>query len=210
MKKGLIVFAREPVPGLVKTRLATALGNQAAADLYEIMLQDVLNGCRKLDVIDTVVFWECADERVPHLAEKYRCSSRRQISGELGQRMQEAFEEMFAEGCDICCIIGSDAPDLPLSYILEAYRLLEEERTDVVFGPASDGGYYLLGLCRMVPQLFSNVPWSSATVLEASLAAARHSGSTTALLPEWQDIDTVEDLSAFHERNRLSVSGDPT
>jgi rSAM/selenodomain-associated transferase 1 len=210
MKKGLIVFAREPVPGLVKTRLATKLGNQAAADLYETMLQDVLNGCRKLDDIDTVVFWECGAERLPHLEEKYRCSSRRQTPGNLGQRMQAAFEQMLAEGCDICCIIGSDAPDLPLTYITEAYRLLEEERTGVVFGPASDGGYYLLGLSRMVPQLFSNIPWSSATVLEASLAAARRSGSTTILLPEWQDIDTVEDLSAFHERKRLSESGGPT
>ena len=120
--------------------------------------------------------------------------------------MQAAFAEMFAEGYDICCIIGSDAPDLPLSYIDEAYRLLTSPQTDVVFGPSSDGGYYLLGLRQVWPQFFVNIPWSSAAVLEQSMTAARESSLTTALLPEWQDIDTVEDLHAFHERKRLAVS----
>jgi uncharacterized protein len=206
MKKGLIIFAREPLPGEVKTRLAASIGDRAAAELYETMLQDVLKTGRQLNDVETVVFWDCEEESLPLLAERYRCCARRQSPGDLGQRMQAAFGEMFANGCELCCIIGSDAPDLPLSYILEAYQLLATQQTDVVFGPSRDGGYYLLGLRQVWPQLFANIPWSSAAVLEQSLAAARDSGLTAALLPEWQDIDTLEDLQAFQERNRLTLS----
>lgn len=205
MKKGLIIFAREPIPGTVKTRLALAIGDQAAAELYDTMLQDVLKTARQLSDVETVVFWACEEESLPRLAEHYRCRSRRQSPGDLGQRMQKAFEEMFASGCKICCIIGSDAPDLPLSYIQEAYQLLATQQTDIVFGPSRDGGYYLLGMRKIWVQLFTEIPWSSVDVLEQSLSAARDSGLTSALLPEWQDIDTVEDLNAFQERNRLAL-----
>ncbi|MDD2270907.1 MAG: TIGR04282 family arsenosugar biosynthesis glycosyltransferase [Desulfuromonadaceae bacterium] len=206
MKKKLIVFAREPLPGDVKTRLAASIGDRLATDIYEKMLQDVLETCRQLSGVETVVFWACAENSLPLLSMRYRCRSRIQGAGDLGQRMQAAFEEMFAEGCDLCCIIGSDAPDLPLSHFLEAYRLLAEPQTDVVFGPSKDGGYYLLGLRQSHPQLFTNIPWGGAAVLEQSLAAARDSALATVLLPEWQDIDTVEDLQAFQERKRLSAA----
>ena len=202
MNKGLIVFAREPVPGRVKTRLAAAVGDQVAADMYESMLQAVLKTCRLLDDVETIVYWACEEESLPRLDDKYRCSSRRQSMGDLGERMQGAFQELFSGGCDVCCIIGSDAPDLPLPYIREAFRLLATRQADVVFGPSRDGGYYLLGLRKIWPQLFRNIPWSSADVLAQSLAAARESGLTAALLPEWQDIDTVEDLQAYQERNQ--------
>jgi rSAM/selenodomain-associated transferase 1 len=208
--KAIIIFAREPLPGRVKTRLAATLGDRAAAELYETMLREVLETCRQLHDVETVVFWECGEESLPRLAERYRCRSRRQGRGDLGQRMRAAFEEMFAAGCDVCCIIGSDAPDLPSSYIQEAYNLLATERTDVVFGPATDGGYYLLGLRRVVPPLFTDIFWSSAGVLEQSLAAARKAGHTPVLLPEWQDIDTIEDLHAYHERIRKPVTGETT
>ena len=208
MKRGLIVFAREPISGTVKTRLAAAIGDQVAADLYESMLLDVLKTARQLHDVETVVFWDCEEKSLPLLAERYRFSSRCQIPGDLGERMQAAFEELFADGCDICCIIGSDAPDLPQSYIQDAYRLLTMQQTDVVLGPSLDGGYYLLGLRQLWPQLFVNIPWSTADVLEQSLTTAQGAGLKTALLPEWQDIDTLEDLHAFQERNRLMVSGE--
>jgi rSAM/selenodomain-associated transferase 1 len=206
MKKELIVFAREPLPGEVKTRLGVAIGDNAAAELYESMLLDVLKTTRQLSDVNTVVFWDCKKNSLPLMAERYRCSSRRQIPGDLGQRMQGAFEEMFADDCELCCIIGSDAPDLPLSYILQAYQLLETTHTDIVLGPSTDGGYYLLGLRQVWPQLFANIPWSTPDVLEQSLAAAQGLGLTVSLLPEWQDIDTLEDLLAFQERSRLTLA----
>jgi rSAM/selenodomain-associated transferase 1 len=200
MRKGLIVFAREPLPGRVKTRLAAAVGEQLAARLYENMLQDVLHATRQLRDIETVVFWACPEESLPKLAEQYRCNSRCQSEGDLGARMQAALEDMFAGGSDVCCIIGSDAPDLPVAYLLDAFRVLETAQSDVILGPCRDGGYYLLGLRQVWPKLFTAISWSSADVLEQSLAAAHASGASTALLPPWQDIDTVEDLLDFQER----------
>ncbi|MDD2733886.1 MAG: TIGR04282 family arsenosugar biosynthesis glycosyltransferase [Desulfuromonadaceae bacterium] len=204
MKKGLIVFAREPLPGKVKTRLAASLGDQLATRMYENMLHEVLKTTLQLCEIETIVFWDCEEESLPMLAKRYRCNSRSQNPGNLGQRMQTAFEVMFADGYDICCIIGSDCPDLPTSYILEAYHQLEMQHCDAVFGPSRDGGYYLLGLRQVWPKLFMNISWSSSEVLEQSLAAAKDAGMLTALLSEWQDIDTVEDLRAYQERNQGS------
>lgn len=201
MTKGLIVFAREPVPGWVKTRLAAAIGDQAAAEQYETMLRDVLNTARQLAGVEAVVYWSCEEEALPRLAERYRCRSRMQSSGDLGQRMRAAFEEMFAGGCESCCIIGSDAPDLPVEYICMAFQLLASGQSDAVFGPSRDGGYYLLGLRRMCHELFAGISWSSPVVLEQSLAAARRAGMSPELLPPWQDIDTIDDLNDYLQRS---------
>lgn len=206
MTKGLIVFAREPVPGRVKTRLAVSIGDQAAAERYETMLCDVLAATRRLAGVETIVYWSCEADALPRLAERYRCCSRLQVTGELGQRMQAAFAEMFAAGCESCCIIGSDAPDLPPAYIEQAFHLLMNERSDVVFGPSRDGGYYLLGLRQVHPELFAGIIWSTPDVLEQSLGAARKAGLTTALLPEWQDIDTVDDLNEYLQRSAKGSS----
>ena len=202
MKMGLIVFAREPLPGKVKTRLAASLGDDLATRVYEGMLQDVLQTTRQLDGVETVVFWASPEESLLMLAQRYRCTSRVQHQGDLGERMQSAFEAMFTDGYDACCIIGSDTPDLPLAYLVEAYRLLEMRHADVVFGPSRDGGYYLLGLHQVSAPLFTNITWSSSHVLEQSQAAAQKAGLSTALLPEWQDIDTINDLRDFQERNK--------
>lgn len=208
MKRGLVIFAKEPLPGLVKTRLAAGIGADAAAGFYQEMLGNVIDLSRKLTGVETLVYWDCPEQALPRLADRFACRSRRQCDGNLGQRMESAFTEMFADGHDICCIIGSDAPDLPLAYLHEAYQRLEENQPDAVFGPCTDGGYYLLGLRRVWPQLFANIHWSSPLVLQQSLAAASKSGLTTALLPEWRDIDTREDLLAFHERNSLKKASE--
>ncbi len=200
MKKGLIVFAREPVPGRVKTRLAAAVGDISAAGLYEAMLQDVLNASRELSEVETVVFWSCEEESLPLLARRYGFRSRKQSDGDLGSRMQSAFAEMFVSGYDVCCIIGSDAPDLPLAYIRGAFVCLAAKQADAVLGPSSDGGYYLLGMSRLLPQFFVNIEWSSPQVLRQSLAAAEKEEYRTVLLPVWHDIDTLEDLEMYQAR----------
>jgi hypothetical protein len=205
MKKGLIVFAREPLPGKVKTRLAASLGNEISAEIYEGMLREVLQAACQLNDVDTVVYWSARKESLPLLAEQYKCRSRLQTGVDLGQRMQAAFEEMFLDDYSSCCIIGSDAPDLPVAYIREAYRFLDAQDTDVVLGPSRDGGYYLLGMKQVMPRLFANITWSSPVVLEQSLAAAMKAGLSTTLLPEWQDIDTLDDLQAYYVRNQGTV-----
>lgn len=202
-RKGLIIFAREPLPGKVKTRLAAAIGDAAAAGLYKAMLQDVLAISSKLMDVETIVFWDCEESGLQLLADRYNCRSRRQADGDLGQRMQAAFAEMFDNGFEQCCIIGSDIPDLPPDYIQEAFDLLAAEKADSIFGPSADGGYYLLGLKLMIPHLFAKIDWSTPLVLRQSLEAAREAGATTALLPVWHDIDTREDLNSFMKRSTM-------
>ena len=200
MTRGLIVFAREPLPGRVKTRLAAAVGDVAAAALYETMLRQVLETAHRLDDVDVHVFWDCEEGALPRLTESFCCQSRRQVAGSLGERMEAAFIRLFAEGYSSCCIIGSDAPDLPPSYILDAFQLVESNQAQVVFGPCPDGGYYLLAMVGPHPLLFSDIPWSTGRVLERSREAARHADLMVALLPEWQDIDTIADFQAFQHR----------
>lgn len=196
-RRCLIIFAREPLPGRVKSRLAADVGDEAAVELYEAMLLDVLEISRGLTGIESVVFWDCAAESLPLLSERFGCQSRRQADGDLGQRMQAAFAEMFSAGFESCCIIGSDAPDLPPDCIKRAFEILESGQSYVVFGPSSDGGYYLLGLKQIFPQLFREITWSSPFVLQQSLTAAQAAGAVPALLPVWHDIDTRQDLNSF-------------
>ena len=161
---------------------------------------------RKLAEVETVVFWDCEEASLPLLADCYKCRSRRQAPGDLGQRMQAAFETMFSDGFDSCCIIGSDIPDLPLACIQQAFALLAAGQTDAVFGPSADGGYYLLGLRGMIPQLFANINWSTPLVLRQSQEAAQEIGITTALLPICHDIDTQEDLNSFMTRSAMLLT----
>ncbi|MBI2354367.1 MAG: TIGR04282 family arsenosugar biosynthesis glycosyltransferase [Deltaproteobacteria bacterium] len=194
MKKALIIFAREAVPGKVKTRLAASVGPQAAAGIYDGMLRDVLEGCRRLADVTPVLFWSRTDTPFEVLAARYGHQAREQSDGDLGERMGNAFAETFTDGSDICCIIGSDSPDLPPAYIRHAFELLEGGEADAVFGPAEDGGYYLLGLRENRRELFEGIPWGTPQVLETSLERARSLGLRSAFLPPWYDIDTLDDL----------------
>ncbi|MGA7827483.1 MAG: DUF2064 domain-containing protein, partial [Geobacteraceae bacterium] len=115
----------------------------------------------------------------------------------LGDRLEKAFETVFALGFESAAAIGTDSPDLPLAYLKEPYRLLAEGIADVVFGPATDGGYYLVALAGPCPELFHDIPWSTTGVLERSLAAAAAIGLQVMRLPDWHDMDTVNDLKRF-------------
>ena len=200
MSRGLIVFARDPIPGRVKTRLAATVGDVVAARLYETMIRDVLQTAHRLDGVAVHVVWDCQERALARLAESFCCCSRRQTTGTLGERMASAFAELFAEGYTACCIIGSDAPDLPPSYIHDGFHLVESAIAQVAFGPCPDGGYYLLAMGEPHPELFSGIPWGTDYVLKQSRDAACHAGLTVALLPEWQDIDTLADFQAFQQR----------
>jgi hypothetical protein len=108
--------------------------------------------------------------------------------------MRNAFAEIFRQGFARVAIIGTDSPDLPPEYIFESFTLLEDEHTDVVFGPAGDGGYYLLAMKRVWEELFRGLPWSSAELLAASVEMARVLCLGASFLPVWHDIDTEADL----------------
>jgi rSAM/selenodomain-associated transferase 1 len=114
-----------------------------------------------------------------------------QMDGDLGQRMASFFAEQFQAGAVASVLVGSDSPTLPLGYILQAFQ--ELETADVVIGPSSDGGYYLIGCARRVPPLFEGIAWSTSLVLADTMAALRDPKWRLALLPPWYDVDTLDD-----------------
>ena len=191
MKRALAIFAKTPLPGLVKTRLTPPLSHAEGADLYRCMLMDTVARARTLRV-DTFIFYQ--GDELFFREEACGLPLIPQHAGGLGTRLEAAFSTLSSLGYGPRVVIGSDAPDLPLSFIEEAFRLLEAGR-EVVFGPAEDGGYYLVALSGGFGALFTDIPWSSPDVLEKSLERAREAGLAISLLPGWYDVDAIEDLS---------------
>ncbi len=194
MTRGLIIFARQPLPGRVKTRLARDVGLQVATELYTAMLEDVLERASRLNGTRLLVFWELESSLLPDYPGSPRLEMFRQSSGPLGERMANALTAAFASGIRTCCIIGTDSPDLPQEYIEQAFQILDKDQADVVFGPAADGGYYLVGMKRLWNRLFEDVAWGGEDVLKTSCERASELGLRTAQLPGWYDLDTVDDL----------------
>ncbi len=193
--RALIIFAKNPVPGGVKTRLSPPLTPEKAADLYKFMIQDTLAMAFTLTGVTPFIFFQ--DD--PGAADYFEALAPEIISfpqrgKDLGLRMRNAFGEIFRQGFTRVTIIGTDSPDLPPEYIFEAFTLLEDEHTDVVFGPAEDGGYYLLAMKRIWEELFRGLPWSSAELLTASVETAKDLCLGASFLPAWHDIDTEADL----------------
>jgi rSAM/selenodomain-associated transferase 1 len=124
---------------------------------------------------------------------------RRQSEGDLGDRMASAFQASFAAGMTAGVLIGSDCPDLNASLMAEAFQLLRQH--DLVLGPALDGGYYLIGLRRLIPELFTGIPWSTAEVLQQTITIAKRLGLAVAKLPLLSDVDRPEDLSVWKPAN---------
>lgn len=191
MKRALAMFAKNPLPGLVKTRLTPPLSPEEGAGLYRCMLLDTVARVRTLPM-DTFLFYEGDDrffrEAIPGV------TLIPQGEGDLGTRLDRAFTALSARGYRLRAVIGTDAPDLPLPFIERAFDLLESG-TDAVFGPAEDGGYYLVALSGDQRGLFRNIPWSGAQVLEKSLENVAAAGLGAALLPPWYDVDSFADLN---------------
>jgi rSAM/selenodomain-associated transferase 1 len=112
----------------------------------------------------------------------------------LGDRMRNAFGRLFAAGYSTVVMIGSDLPSLPTSHLAQAFQYLRDRPDDLVIGPANDGGYYLIGLRRLRPALFTSIPWGTADVLTTTTSIAETCGLTVSFVSPWHDVDTVEDL----------------
>ena len=191
----LIVFAKHPVPGQVKTRLTPHLTPEEAAALYRCMLLDTLEKVRLVPALHRHLFYQgdpSALQYFQQIAPDFALSC--QSGCDLGQRMAAAFRNVISLGCQRVIIVGTDTPDLPVDYLHRAFDALTEGSVDVVFGPSVDGGYYLLGLKSVPMVLFEGIPWSTGAVLTESMARADMAGIRTHLLPEWYDVDTAADL----------------
>lgn len=189
----LLVFSRAPRPGEVKTRLARTLGNERAAAIYRRMGRLVVDQVADAPAAVTVCFTpDCAEREVrewlgPAVAQYWP-----QGSGELGDRMSRMFDRAL-QVSGRAIVIGTDAPAVDDGTIRRALQALD--RADMVLGPSRDGGYYLLGLRRPRPGLFTGIRWSTGSVLSETVDRARAEGLAVTFLEVESDIDTAADLT---------------
>ncbi len=222
------LFGKQPMPGRVKTRLARTFGDDWAARCHEAMLFDALEAWGVGYPIDAQstsvhnpprerdrrrVFGLAPDEShswfAKQIPDAWGWELCPQGEGDLGNRMARFFDrELARPDTERAVLIGSDSPTLLSRLILEAFDALIEH--DLVLGPSTDGGYYLIGMSRHLPELFEGVAWSTSTVLGATVESARRSGLRLAVLDPWYDIDAADDLYMMvgHMRS-LEMSGNP-
>lgn len=189
----VMLFAKAPRLGMVKTRLARDIGDARALDVYRSVGHHV---AAAVAAEYPVTVWYDPPDAEPEMRSwlgDYEC--REQVGRDLGERMARAFREHFARGEHPVVAIGADAPAVSAQTIADAEALLRG--ADVVIGPAHDGGYYLLGSDRPHDDLFRDVPWGSADVLGITVRHCADLHLSVGLLEVQRDIDTVEDLRAL-------------
>lgn len=188
----VVLLAKAPRAGAVKTRLAREVGAHRALEVYRALGERVV---RQLGDAYAPTVWyeppEALDEMRAWLGER---EYRPQSAGDLGERLAAALAFHLAAGQRPVLAIGADVPGITAETVRRAEALLE--RADVVLGPAEDGGYYLVGVTREHPTLFRGMPWGSNRVLGATLAVCRREGLAVAQLERLRDVDTVADLAA--------------
>jgi uncharacterized protein len=189
-QKVLGLFAKWPAPGTVKTRLShsdAAWGARVA----RAFLLDALQRFAVVDAERLLIFTPTDTEADFAVLAADRFTLTPQADGDLGQRLAAFFAQQFDTGARAVVAIGADSPTLPVEFVERAFAELES--ADVVLGPATDGGYYLVGCGPARPPLFDNIAWSSRRVLADTIAALAEPRWRLALLPPWYDVDTPED-----------------
>jgi rSAM/selenodomain-associated transferase 1 len=200
-KQLLVIVAKAPLPGAVKTRLLTKLTPQEATDLYSCFIRDRIKEIGRLRDVDLAIAYTPAESKTyfaRFLSNGFQLFA--QQGKDLGERLHQIFVQKLSQGYQAVTIIDSDTPDLPGSLVAQAFQWLAAESADAVFGPCADGGYYLVGLRKARSDLFSGIPWSTAEVLTKSLQKAETLGLQVRLLPQWNDLDTFEDLLDYYRK----------
>ena len=193
MKSIVLVFAKTPIPGTVKTRLAFVIGNKKALWIYKKLLYKTDSELKKLSQ-DVVVFYHGGPST---LFKKifFTFQKKKQLGEDLGERMQSAFQWGFDKGYEKILIIGTDLWDLSKPLLENAFKQLDSH--DYVIGAASDGGYYLLGCKKFTKHLFIEKKWGSSRVYDQTMKELM--GKSVAILDKKNDIDTLEDLEQSPE-----------
>jgi rSAM/selenodomain-associated transferase 1 len=208
-RERLVVFAKTPRLGKVKTRLCPPLSVEQALELHRALVEDTLE--RLLSVSrPNLEYWIYLSEAVTDPADLTITSDwtqRIQQGLNLGERLSEAFRTAFDEGIERIVVLGSDSPTVPLDCIHEAFE--ELGRYDAVIGPSLDGGYYLLGCSQFIPEIFQGVSWGKVTVLRETTDALQRAQKRFNYLIDWYDIDTDEDLLRLREEIAFNSRIDP-
>jgi rSAM/selenodomain-associated transferase 1 len=206
MPRALMIFARYPVLGYTKTRLAKRLGNDATLLLYEALLADTawsggkVPNCRHMAALVGLPADGCSP-RDPLCRDPFGAFFLAGQSGDdFGPRLGAAMASAVNQGNGPAVLIGADSPEIDLPLLEAAFATLHAN--DVVLGPANDGGYYLIGMNRYHPELFADIHWSTDTVLAETEAVARHSNLTVGHVLPLSDLDYFADLQALARRRQ--------
>lgn len=197
-KNAFILFLKYPERGAVKTRLAKALGDDLTYELYQNFLADISAMLNQIKAQTIIVYSGPPDVSFSEFP-GVQCI--RQRGGNIGERMYHAFLDVFTQGFEQCVLTGSDSPDLPAVLVNDAFDKLNS--ADVVLGPSSDGGYYIIGCTRksLPLSIFHNIQWSTPCVFPETVKRIAEAGLKLTSLPQWFDIDEFDDLKNFYERN---------
>ena len=187
----VILFARDPVLGHVKTRLRSSLDDETILRLYTCFVEDSLEKIRRVDNADCFV-GVFSENHSGFFSGTVTSGMKifEQQGNDLGEKMRSAFADRFKEGYDKVVIIGSDSPSLPGCYIDKAFATSK----DLVLGPSADGGYYLIAMTGKVFEVFAGVAWGTEKVLEETLKKVKDANISLELLPVWYDVDLPKDL----------------
>lgn len=203
------IFVKEPVPGRVKTRLASTIGPDAGAELYRAFVGDLTDRFRTTADARWLGFTPVTDSSRAAMrsfaGHDYELWP--QPDADLGVRIADFFAITEAAGAIQTVLIGSDSPNLPREFVEQAFAALAT--TDVVLGPATDGGYYLIGSRRPLTGVLDGVRWSTAHTLADTAVRIAAAGLTVSLLPPWYDIDTADDLTTLAGHFAASRLADP-
>ena len=194
----LIIIAKEPQIGSTKTRLSPPLKPSEAAEFFEALLDDTIDLASSIKGIDLAVAVTPPESVVYFKGKTPPGTILIPVTcADIGDCLIQVFEELFRLGYTKVLAFNSDGPSTPREYIHRAVDLFDEK--DVLFGPSEDGGYYLVGLKKLYPEIFRDIEWSTSQVLAQSLAKVEREGLRVALLPEWYDVDTPSDVKRLRE-----------
>jgi len=192
--KAVVVFAKAPVPGRVKTRLVPDLSPDDAVLLYEAFVLDTVE---RLAGHGTADVWLACHPAKEHpffldICDRFGLKAFDQSGESLGRRMEAGIDFLLSGGYEKILLLGSDSPSLSMKMIDDAFELMDEQ--GVVLGPSLDGGYYLLGVCGGAPDIFSGIEWGSGSVFYETVERLKKNSMKYFILPYWYDVDTIQEL----------------
>lgn len=199
-QEALIIFQKNAVAGKVKTRLAASIGAEEALEVYNWLTEYTHEQVKGLQVDKYLYYSDFIPETSTGNLKGYKFEL--QSGNVLGDRMSVAFEHLFKKGYKSVVIIGTDCPDLKTDNLNKAFLSLRS--ADLVFGPAKDGGYYLIGMSQFYPELFIDIPWSTSKVLETTWDRANGLEIDYEFLKVLSDIDTIQDWEDFKSRIKIT------
>ncbi len=191
-KNALIIIAKYPANGQVKTRLE-GLSDEKRVEIYTALLENTMQKLSAISGVDTFIAF--APEDAEDYFSKFDVGLIPLGDGDLGIRMYQAFQHVFDDGYTKASLCGADIPDLSPEIILNSFEVLADN--DLVYGPAEDGGYYLVGMNKLIKEVFEEVPWSSDITLSQSLKQAKKYNYSFGFTETLSDIDTIEDVKRF-------------